>query len=83
MPLEIVTVPCLTDNYAFLAHDLATGATAVVDVPEASPILNALRKRGWRASHILITHHHGDHIDGVKALAAATGARVIAHNAIA
>ncbi|MGB5066054.1 MAG: hydroxyacylglutathione hydrolase [Albidovulum sp.] len=77
MPLEIVTVPCLTDNYAFLAHDLATGATAVVDVPEASPILNALRKRGWRASHILITHHHGDHIDGVKALAAATGARVI------
>ena len=30
MPLEIVTVPCLKDNYAFLAHDAATGATAVV-----------------------------------------------------
>ena len=77
MPLEIVTVPCLTDNYAFLAHDAATGATAVVDVPEAAPILNALRERGWRASHILVTHHHNDHIDGVPALAAATGARVI------
>ncbi|MCB2093931.1 MAG: hydroxyacylglutathione hydrolase [Rhodobacteraceae bacterium] len=77
MPLEIVTVPCRTDNYAFLAHDVATGATAVVDVPEAAPIMNALRERGWRASHILITHHHGDHVDGVKALAAATGARVI------
>ncbi|OYX43354.1 MAG: hydroxyacylglutathione hydrolase [Rhodobacterales bacterium 32-67-9] len=77
MPLDIVTVPCLKDNYAYLAHDVATGATAVVDVPEASPILNALREHGWRASHILITHHHDDHIAGVKALAAATGARVI------
>ncbi|MCV2869511.1 hydroxyacylglutathione hydrolase [Defluviimonas sp. WL0002] len=77
MPLEIVTIPCLSDNYAFLAHDPATGATAVVDVPEAAPILNVLREREWRASHILITHHHGDHIDGVETLAAATGARVI------
>lgn len=77
MALELVTIPCLSDNYAYLAHDAATGATAVVDVPEAAPILNALRERGWKASHILITHHHNDHIDGVPALAAATGARVI------
>ncbi|PKP75473.1 MAG: hydroxyacylglutathione hydrolase [Alphaproteobacteria bacterium HGW-Alphaproteobacteria-6] len=77
MPLTIVTVPCLSDNYAYLAHDLATGATAVVDVPDAAPILNALAARGWHASHILITHHHDDHIHGLRALAAATGARVI------
>lgn len=77
MPLEIVTVPCLKDNYAFLAHDAGTGATAVVDVPEAAPILNALAERGWKASHILLTHHHDDHIGGVPALSAATGARVI------
>lgn len=77
MALEVVTVPCVSDNYAFVAHDAATGATAVVDVPEAAPILNALRERGWKASHILITHHHDDHVAGVKALAAATGARVI------
>lgn len=77
MPLTIATVPCLADNYAYLAHDVATGATAVIDVPDAPPILNALREHGWRASHILITHHHDDHIAGVRALAAATGARVI------
>lgn len=76
MPLEIVTVPCLTDNYAYLAHDDATETTAVIDVPEALPVLNALRERGWRASHILITHHHNDHIAGVEALAAASGARI-------
>lgn len=77
MALQIAAVPCLKDNYAWLAHDAATEATAVVDVPEAAPILSALARRGWRASHILITHHHDDHIAGVKALAGATGARVI------
>ena len=46
MPLEIVTVPCLSDNYAYLAHDPDTGATAVVDVPEAGPIRAELDRRG-------------------------------------
>ncbi|HDR28312.1 hydroxyacylglutathione hydrolase [Rhodovulum sp.] len=76
MPLEIVTVPCLSDNYAYLAHDPATGATAVIDAPEAGPIEAALAERGWRLSDILITHHHRDHVGGVEALRAAHGARV-------
>jgi hydroxyacylglutathione hydrolase len=75
MPLELVTVPCLTDNYAFLLHDGATGATALVDAPEAGPIAAELARRGWRLSDILITHHHDDHVAGVAALR--TGARVI------
>lgn len=76
MPLELVTVPCLADNYAYLVHDPDSGATAVVDVPEAAPILAALADRGWRLTDIWLTHHHSDHIDGVPALRAATGARV-------
>ena len=77
MPLELVTVPCLQDNYAYLIHDPATGDTAVVDVPDAAPIIAALAARNWKASQILITHHHDDHIQGVAALVAATGARVV------
>ncbi|TCP38881.1 hydroxyacylglutathione hydrolase [Rhodovulum marinum] len=77
MPLEIVTIPCLSDNYAYLAHDPATGATAVVDVPEAAPVEAALAERGWRLSDILITHHHQDHVGGVEALRDAHGARVV------
>ncbi|MBV0912606.1 hydroxyacylglutathione hydrolase [Anianabacter salinae] len=77
MPLEIVTVPCLTDNYAFLIHDAASGETAVVDAPEAAPIEAALSDRGWTLSHIIITHHHGDHIDGVAALRGHGDVRVI------
>ncbi|MEY3306564.1 MAG: hypothetical protein RLZZ413_602 [Pseudomonadota bacterium] len=76
MPLDLVTIPCLSDNYAFLIHDPASGATAVVDVPEAAPILAALRQRGWTLSQILLTHHHADHIQGVAELRAATGAKV-------
>lgn len=77
MPLKIVTVPCLSDNYAFLLHDPVSGCTALVDAPEASPIQAELDHRGWRLRDILITHHHADHIDGVEALRAASGARVI------
>jgi hydroxyacylglutathione hydrolase len=76
MPLELVTIPCLTDNYAYLVHKAETGETALVDVPEAPPILAALQSRGWRLDHILLTHHHPDHIDGVPDMVAATGARV-------
>jgi hydroxyacylglutathione hydrolase len=84
MPLEIVTVPCLSDNYAFLAHDAESGDTAVIDVPEAEPILAALADRGWRATHVLLTHHHDDHVQGLGALlekhsATVIGARADAH----
>ena len=76
MPLELVTVPCLKDNYAFLLHDGASGRTALVDAPEADAILAALDAKGWTLTDILITHHHGDPIEGVGALRAATGATV-------
>lgn len=76
MPLTLLTVPCLSDNYAYLIHDPASGATAVIDVPEAAPIQAALQAKGWSLSDILITHHHDDHIAGVAALRAATGAAV-------
>lgn len=84
MPLEIVTIPCLSDNYAFLAHDAASGATLCVDVPEAEPIIKTLSQRGWTLSHVLLTHHHADHVQGLKALltnhpAQVIGARADAH----
>lgn len=77
MALELVILPCLADNYAYLVRDPSTDTIFVVDVPEAAPVLNALGARGWKLSHILITHHHDDHIAGVEALAQATGAHVI------
>jgi hydroxyacylglutathione hydrolase len=75
--LDLVTVPCLADNYAYLIHDPDTGQTAVIDVPEPGPILAALNAHQWRLTDILITHHHDDHIQGVDTLRAQTGAMVL------
>jgi len=77
MPLEIVTIPCLSDNYAFLLHASETGETALIDAPEAGPVLAELKSRGWKLTEIWLTHHHWDHIDGVGELKEATGAQVV------
>lgn len=66
--VELVVVPCLRDNYAFLVHNSKTQQTALIDAPEAAPIQAELDARGWTLTDILITHHHNDHIDGVAAL---------------
>jgi len=76
MPLQIITIPCRSDNYAYLIRDEATGQVAVVDVPEAAPILNVLKDMGWQLDQILITHHHFDHIDGLEEVRKATSAKV-------
>ncbi len=77
MPLEIVTVPCLSDNYAYLVRETDSGEVALVDVPEAAPILAALKEKNWQLNQILITHHHSDHIEGLADVQATTGAKVV------
>jgi hydroxyacylglutathione hydrolase len=69
---------CRKDNYGVLVHDPASGATAAIDAPEAGPIEAALTATGWKLSDILITHHHSDHTDGIRALKQRHGARVVA-----
>lgn len=76
MPLELVTIPCLSDNYAFVLHDSLSGATVLVDVPEAGPALAALAIRGWSLTEIWITHHHDDHWQGINDVLAQHPAKV-------
>lgn len=76
MALEIVTVPCRSDNYAYLLRDEASGAVALIDAPEAGPIEAALAERGWGLATILLTHHHDDHVAGVERLRERYGAEV-------
>jgi hydroxyacylglutathione hydrolase len=78
MPAAFHTFLCRTDNIGVLIHDQASGSTASVDVPEAEAVEAALRDKGWKLTHILVTHRHLDHIEGIPALKAKTGARVIA-----
>lgn len=68
---------CRTDNFGLLVHDEATGTTAAIDAPDAAAIERRLRDRGWRLNLILVTHRHGDHVAGNRALKALTGCRVV------
>lgn len=75
--LDIRQFNCLSDNFGVIIRDPATGAVAAIDAPEASAVEAALKAAGWTLTHILVTHHHADHTDGIPALKAQYGAKVI------
>lgn len=74
MPAEIVIIPCLSDNYAYLIKDDV--GLCLIDAPEAGPIIDTLETRGWSLDHLLITHHHHDHVGGIADLRAKYGCQV-------
>lgn len=75
--LEVHQTRSLTDNYTVLVHDPATKSTACIDAADAAVITSACAERGWKLTHVLITHHHWDHTQGIADLKARHGATVI------
>lgn len=78
MTAHIRQVLARSDNFAVLLHDPASGATAAIDAPEADAIEDMLAATGWRLSHILVTHEHFDHVEGIEPLKRKYDCRVIA-----
>ena len=75
--LEIVRIPVLSDNYVWLMREPQSGAVGVVDPAVAAPVLAEAEKRRWRITHILNTHHHGDHVGGNLEIKKATGCIIV------
>lgn len=72
--MNLLPLPAFSDNYIWMLHD---GCQAlVIDPGAAAPVLEALERHALQLQAILITHHHADHVGGVEALRAATGAKV-------
>lgn len=59
---------CLNDNFGLLVRDEATGAAACVDAPDGEAIAAEAKRLGWALGHVLLTHHHADHVQGTAAL---------------
>lgn len=62
--LEIEQIPTRNDNYVYLLRDPGQNRVGVVDPSDAEPVIAALDRKGWQLTHILNTHHHGDHTGG-------------------
>lgn len=60
--LTVHQVPVWVDNLVWLVVCNETGETAVVDGPEAGPVLDYCKAQGLRLTTVLNTHTHGDHI---------------------
>ena len=69
--MKVIPVPQLTDNYAYLVIDEATGQAGIVDCAEAQPVLEAVARQQVALTTVLPTHHHYDHVGGNLDLLAA------------
>jgi hydroxyacylglutathione hydrolase len=66
-------------NFNYLVACPETGDALAVDPLDYEKCLAAAERNGWSITQVLNTHEHGDHTGGNKAIVAATGAKVIAH----
>ncbi len=78
--MDVVPIPCFTDNFSYLIICTDTGEAAVVDPSDSAPVAEAIGRKGVALKAIFNTHHHLDHVAGVEELVKMhPGVRVFAH----
>ncbi|MBT4739072.1 MAG: hydroxyacylglutathione hydrolase [Rhodospirillaceae bacterium] len=77
MTLDIRQIPVLNDNYIYLVREPESGCVGVVDPAVVAPVLDEAKKLGWSITHILNTHHHGDHTGGNLEIKEKTGCTIV------
>jgi hydroxyacylglutathione hydrolase len=79
MGLRVERIPTWKDNYTYLLVCEESGEAAVVDAPEAEPVVKRVEALGARLAKVLSTHHHPDHSMANPELAKRYGAPVYGH----
>lgn len=65
--MNLNSIPAFQDNYIWvLSND--EGRCLIVDPGEAAPVLDAIKENQWQPAAIFLTHHHNDHVGGMKTL---------------
>ena len=77
--MRVERIPTLRDNYTYLVIDPASNEAAVIDAPEAAPVIARVEKLGVRVTKVLSTHHHLDHSGANPELARHFQVPVIGH----
>ncbi len=63
--MNVIPVPCLFDNYAYVVFDEGSSQALIIDPSESTPVLNQVDALGLEVKGILCTHHHADHVGGL------------------
>ncbi|MDO6824483.1 hydroxyacylglutathione hydrolase [Marinobacter sp. 1_MG-2023] len=66
--LTISAIPAFSDNYIWCLADTDTGKALIVDPGQAAPVQRHLAENGLNLDTILVTHHHPDHVGGIRDL---------------
>lgn len=65
--MNLNSIPAFQDNYIWVLTN-NEGRCLIVDPGDAKPVLDAIAEHNWQPEAILLTHHHQDHVGGVKEL---------------
>lgn len=79
MTLRIERIPTFSDNYTYLLICEQTNEAAIIDAPEADPVIKRVDETGANVTKILSTHHHPDHAMANPELAKLYGCPVYGH----
>ncbi|RCV87518.1 hydroxyacylglutathione hydrolase [Billgrantia montanilacus] len=66
--LSVTPIPAFGDNYIWLMRQDTSPDVCIVDPGDASPVIQALERDKLNLAHVLITHHHHDHVGGLAEL---------------
>lgn len=66
--LKVHAVEAFQDNYIWLIQAENSRKVLIVDPGDAKPVLQRLEQLDLTPAAILITHHHADHVGGVREL---------------
>lgn len=63
-----IALPAFQDNYIWVIEHLEQQSMTCIDPGDAAPVLDYAFKHALKLVHIMLTHHHSDHIGGVGKL---------------
>lgn len=75
--MKVQAIPAFDSNYIWLIINDESASCIVVDPGDAVPVLSYLSENKLTLEGVLITHHHYDHVNGVKALIEGTNVPVV------
>ncbi len=66
--IQITPIPAFHDNYIWAIGHPGNNALVIVDPGDAKPVIDFIESSTYQLAAILITHHHPDHVGGIKEL---------------